>query len=1000
MANNPKNSTTPVTALRALIASHQNLDSATSSRIGSIIRIKRPSIPVSEGHIDRDALLAAHSLAPHSSSSADACIDIAKTYSASVARIEVRINNTRYQPIGTCFLVRVRDSVRMATAGHMLLELLGPGNSVRRSRPLETRHPMRQARVNFHDTGAEDPTQIFDIKEQWVWAHPRWDLLLFDLDVTPADIANRIALPLEQNEQWWHKPEANHICVLGYPMNSNNGRNNPFTATFNGPLGIKRLSPGLCDQPPGKDPPAKEVEDVSTIKRDRSTIDHDASTLQGSSGSPVFSLISKKVIGLHYDGGEFHRSRHRPPPDPNNAVNIPVALLEHELCTNMSDSLKVANGQSIDWDPDVPGWSGRGTLELNTQRNHNFIPVSNSPVLQNVVPDRPDFRDRIYRSSLLRANDELRPSNKGARFIRNQGEVPACTAFAVAAAINVQLHELGRANQPVSEQMLYSMATLHDEWIDDSKGGSSVRGAIKGFYQNGVCLASAAPLTADGLNWSLSRVAALQARSITLGAYYRLLPNLLDFQLALNETGAIVVSAHIHSGWTSTECHKSGRISPRGKNIGTHAFVILGYVQDGFIIQNSWGEQWSSWNGHPGLAHWHYDDWAENLIDAWVLRLAPSTPRAFDLVPKIASQHLLLQSENAEDIQLPSLPRPRRFSLIGHVCQVERDRFINDGKLGMGIDSLRETSLYLCSRAAKRKYPKIAFFFHDPLLGHENIGKLCSWMIKPFKRHGVYPIHIVYGIDEAHTIKLRIEHECQIIKDRFGAAEKDLSFYIERRVSQLMQPLIKVFRAGIEDAAMPGNPFWQVLASVCLENGEDREFNVFASGIGYCLVEQLAGLSESSSAESERQHASDNIPLFKQPLANLFLLAPSATFETIKELQIEPESTNELQITRNLSVCTLAEESAMSNQLRGYRGDWIDLTARVTGLDDIGTTAIRNNQNTRDYHSNKKIIDNRSYILEASASNTLHAASADAEVLNKCLDMFSGESCKANYGFE
>jgi len=969
--------TMPVPALRSLIANHRNHVSATSSRVGSIIRSKRPSIPVNDGKIDGNALLEINA---EFSDSKDASMDIVKRYSASVGRIEVKDNSDNFHPIGTCFLVSVNKTVRMATAGHMLLQLLGPANSVRRSKPLETRHPMRDARVNFHDTGADDQSQIFDVNDQWIWAHPRWDLLLFDLDMTPADLIHRNPLPLEQSADWWPESKANQICVLGYPMINSDGRSNAFSATFEGQLGIKRLSPGLCDQPHDEGaPPAEEIEDVSTIKRDKSTIDHDASTLPGSSGSPVFSLRSKKVIGLHYDGGEFHRSRHRPPPDPNNAINFPVALLERELLAELSDTpIDVTELQTINWDPSVPRWTGSGTFELSEQTIESFIPNSDSPVLKTVVADRPDFRDRIYHSSLLKANDELNPSNKGARFIRNQFDIPACTAFAVAAAINVQLHELGRANEPVSEQMLYSMATLHDEWIDDSNGGSSLRGVIKGFYQNGVCLASVAPLTADGLNWSLSRTATLQARSITLGAYYRLQPNLLDFQLALNETGAIVVSAHIHSGWISKKSRKTGKISTRGKYIGTHAFVILGYTHDGFIIQNSWGEHWNTWNGHPGLAHWHYDDWADNLIDAWVLRLAPSTPRAFDLVPKIASQHLLLQSATPEKIQLPSLPRPRRFSLIGHVCQIERDRFIHDGRLGVGLDSLRETALYLRGGAAHRKYPTIAFFFHDPLLGHENIGKLCAWMIKPFKRHGIYPIHIVYGVDEARTLQLRVEHECKEIKYRFGAAEENLSFYIERRISQLIQPLIKVYRDGIADAAMPGNPLWQVLASICLENGHARNFCAFSSGIGFSLVEQLAGLRDVKTNTSDGNCNNENIELFNQKLSNLFLLAPSAT----------PAMIDKLDIAERTSVWTLAEECEPSDQLQGYLGDWIDLTARVTGLDTYGSAAIRSNQKLRDLG------------YKHARSKTLLAASAEAYVLNKCLKIFSGQRYKKKYGFE
>jgi len=281
----------------------------------------------------------------------------------------------------------------------------------------------------------------------------------------------------------------------------------------------------------------------------------------------------------------------------------------------------------------------------------------------------------------------------------------------------------------------------------------------------------------------------------------------------------------------------------------------------------------------------------------------------------------------------------------------------------MGLDSLRETALYLRSSAAQKKYPTIAFFFHDPLLGRDNIGKLCAWMIKPFKKNGIYPIHIVYGIDEAQTIKLRVEHECREIKHRFGAAEQDLSAYIERRISQLMQPLIKAFLEGIDHAVLPGNSFWQSLASICLENDGNRQYCAFASGVGYCLVEQLAGLFGTPNSTSEQEFSHGNIPLFEQKLSDLFLLAPSATLEMI----------DNLKIAHNTSVCTLAEAYEPLTQLQGYHHDWIDLTACVTGLGAYGTPAIRGNRNSSKHNFDLKQVKAK--------SNTLHEASAEAEVL-------------------
>ena len=78
--------------------------------------------------------------------------------------------------------------------------------------------------------------------------------------------------------------------------------------------------------------------------------------------------------------------------------------------------------------------------------------------------------------------------------------------------------------------------------------------------------------------------------------------------------------------WPSETHYSGGRITVGGAPIGGHAFVIVGYTPEGFIIRNSWGDKWGRWDGRPGHAIWTYADWANNVIDAWVVRLSASTP--------------------------------------------------------------------------------------------------------------------------------------------------------------------------------------------------------------------------------------------------------------------------------------------------------------------------------------------------------------------------------------
>ena len=62
---------------------------------------------------------------------------------------------------------------------------------------------------------------------------------------------------------------------------------------------------------------------------------------------------------------------------------------------------------------------------------------------------------------------------------------------------------------------------------------------------------------------------------------------------------------------------------PEGREpdpLGGHAFLLAGYNDVGFLVQNSWGTTW----GRRGYATLPYADWLDNAYDAWVAR--PGVP--------------------------------------------------------------------------------------------------------------------------------------------------------------------------------------------------------------------------------------------------------------------------------------------------------------------------------------------------------------------------------------
>jgi hypothetical protein len=284
--------------------------------------------------------------------------------------------------------------------------------------------------------------------------------------------------------------------------------------------------------------------------------------------------------------------------------------------------------------------------------------INNIPV--NVVADQPDMRDWIYQPALIQLKATLPPPDD--LRILNQGTEGACTGFGLAGAINL----LNAKRNPddkirVSPRMLYEMARKFDEWEGEEYSGSSCRGAIKGWANMGVCEESFWPYKPSKPG-SLSLLAAKNARSNTIGAYYRMTPRVADFHAALNETGTIFCSANVHSGW-ARNLVKSGEIPLRPGRTGGHAFALVGYNEKGFWIQNSWGTGW----GNDGIALWSYEDWERNLVDAWVFRLALPTPQI--------NGRSYTASTKAEGDITDIIIGPARGEIQGHFVHIDDGKF-------------------------------------------------------------------------------------------------------------------------------------------------------------------------------------------------------------------------------------------------------------------------------------------------------------------------------------
>jgi hypothetical protein len=385
-------------------------------------------------------------------------------------------------------------------------------------------------------------------------------------------------------------------------------------------------------------------------------------------------------------------------------------------------------------------------------------------IKRNVVPDRLDLRDRTYLPPVaVIPGQELAPRMDLP--VLNQGDTNACTGFALASVVYL-LQRAAKRNPDecrVSPFMLYSMARRYDEFPGnpDADAGSSARGGMKGWFKCGACEHSLWP----GIKMPKPAKQAkndwwLDAVRRPLGAYYRVDPrSVTDMHVALNEVGILYVTAACHDGWDKGLGMKqmgwwhipAQKATPAD---GGHAFVIIGYNRDGFIIQNSWGTDW----GNAGRAVLAYEDWLDNAMDCWVAQLGVVT----DLHLEIA-QSTGLRVRNGK-VHIARDPTLRAREINPFIIDMENNgRLSNTGDFRTqesDVDALVNQQLATARSEwglGRNDAVDIAIYAHGGLTSEADAAATAAkWIPALYDAH-IFPIFLMWETDLMSTLKDRLE---------------------------------------------------------------------------------------------------------------------------------------------------------------------------------------------------------------------------------------------------
>ena len=405
-------------------------------------------------------------------------------------------------------------------------------------------------------------------------------------------------------------------------------------------------------------------------------------------------------------------------------------------------------------------------------------------------PDRVDLRDRVYQPKLIPlpprypADEYIEQylAHYSESFVLDQGTEGACTGFGLAALINFVQWKGNRYQsdglKTVSPRMLYHMARMYDEWPGEDYEGSSCRGAMKGWHRHGVCSDVFWPYRnkKDEIAFIPPKEGwESDASSRPLGAYYRVEhKSISDMQSAIFEVGAIYCSANVHKGWYLKTTKEPRLIPFDPKPVGGHAFALIGYTEDGFILQNSWGPAW----GYHGFAILGYDDWVHNGNDAWVavtgapLRTSasPATFTTRSLQDSAAEPagssgggktSFKYRNQNVQPLN-ESEAYLHTVVLGNNGLPINRVLGAADAQQALKLICVQRPSLWLNELRANRPR-KLAIYVHGGLNSESDSLLRVRVMAPYFLENGIYPLFVTWKTGPMESIAGILEDSTRAI---------------------------------------------------------------------------------------------------------------------------------------------------------------------------------------------------------------------------------------------
>ena len=607
-------------------------------------------------------------------------------------------------------------------------------------------------------------------------------------------------------------------------------------------------------------------------------------------------------------------------------------------------------------------------------------------------PDRIDLRDKQYSPPLRSLAPVCPPPGVLEKavplylehdLILDQGQEGACTGFGLAATINSLFWRRSALNrgaggewlvddtatppEQVSTRMLYHLARIYDEWPGEDYQGSSCRGAIKAWFKHGVCSKQVWPYrnkkTRRAEFISPEKGWQENAAERPLGVYYRIeKDSVTDMQAAIQEVGAIYCSANVHTGWgvpskKMSISHTSVPVIDWHQNIqktGGHAFALVGYNEDGFVVQNSWGKKW----GNCGFAILTYKDWANNGSDAWVCVLGAKTrskmPNYFKSSSINRGREALAQSAFMNTLVVPQSSvdsENHKSRNIWNTSQAYAHSVVmgNDGKVinrlvdkKDGQEAIRCTVLEDAQTFFQKdgvSVPRLLIYAHGGLNSEGDSLERIKVLGPYLEDNNIYPVFLSWKTGLLESVGSILEDA----SDRMFPSEGGLEDFLKKAKEKVKDALDRTIEVASENLGVKA--IWSQMKqnAAAASMKEDLDRGAFLTTLALAELKKkvpalqihLVGHSAGSIILG---HMLDDFPRNKLNVASCSLYAPACSIDfAIRHYQKAIEKTGILK-RNNFHIHLLSDENERADTVGPYRKSLLYLVSRA--LEDHHKTPL------------------------------------------------------------